>query len=132
MSSRYAIALAACCTLAMPALAYAHHSFAVFFDPDRVVKIKGTVKSFRYANPHATIVVSVSGRNSVLRDWQIETTSPAVLSRRGWSRGSLKAGDEVMVEGWLARDGSRYLRLRQAYGADGKPVSERGFSELDD
>jgi len=125
-------AAAAMAALLAPSLAAAHHSFAVFFDPDKVVRIKGTVKTFRFANPHGTIVVGVPTQGGASRDWQIETSSPSVLSRRGWTRNTLHAGDEIAVEGWLARDGSRYLRLRQAYRADGKPVSGEAFSEVED
>ena len=132
MTCKPIIAAAALAALLVPGAVVAHHSFAVFFNPDKVVRIKGTVKSFRFANPHGTIVVGVPAQAGGARDWQIETSSPSVLSRRGWARDSLRAGEQVTVEGWLARDGSRYLRLRQAYRADGKPVSSAAFSEVDD
>ena len=112
--------------------ASAHHSFAVFFDEDRVVKIAGEVRSFRFANPHGTIALAVPTRSGEVREWRVETNSPSVLTRRGWSRDTLKPGQEVTVEGWLARDGSRYLRLRQAYDANGQPVSDHTFSTLED
>lgn len=113
-------------------MASAHHSFAVFFDPDRVVKVKGTVQSFRFTNPHGTIALAVPTRSGEVHEWRVETNSPSVLTRRGWSRNTLKAGQEVTIEGWLARDGSRYLRLRQAYDSSGEPVSSHAFGELED
>lgn len=103
--------------LLIPAGAEAHHSFAVFFDSDKLVRIKGEVRLFRFANPHGTIVVRVPTRSGEFRDWQIETNAPVMLTRRGWDRNSLKPGDEVTVQGWLARDGSRHLRLRQVLDA---------------
>lgn len=115
---------------ALPALA--HHSFAVFFDETRTVQIRGTVTSFRFTNPHATIVVSVPGADGASREWRVETTAPVVLQRRGWSRTSLSAGDEVMIDGWPARDGRPYLRLRSARGADGRPIGNAPFGAGDD
>lgn len=118
--------------LFVPAAAVAHHSFAVFFDSNKLVRIKGEVRVFRFANPHGTIIVAVPTRSGETRDWQIETNAPVMLTRRGWDRNSLKPGDQVTVEGWLARDGSRYLRLRQVFDAQGRPIGSRPFSELED
>ena len=82
--------------------AHAHHSFAAFFDPDKIVTIKGTVTSFRFTNPHGTIVLDVPG-DGATREWRVETNAPVVLVRGGWSPSSLKPGDVVTIEGWLAR-----------------------------
>jgi len=117
--------------LLIPVGAAAHHSFAVFFDSNKLVRIKGKVRVFRYANPHGTIIVTVQTRGGEARDWQIETNAPVMLTRRGWDRNTLKAGDEVTVEGWLARDGSRYLRLRQIFDGKGKLIGTRPFEQED-
>jgi len=130
--ARKIVATAIALGLLVPGIAAAHHSFAVFFDSNRVVRIKGEVRMFRFANPHGTIVVRVPARNGQFRDWQIETNAPVMLTRRGWDRSTLKAGDQVTVEGWLARDGSRYLRLRQVFDAQGKPIGTRPFTENED
>ena len=60
MTSRIPIALAAAALLALPAAALAHHSFAVFFDPQKSVTITGTVTQFRFTNPHGTVALDVS------------------------------------------------------------------------
>jgi hypothetical protein len=113
--------------LALPLLAgvvpaAAHHSFAVFFDETRMTTIEGTVKAFRFTNPHGTIVLDVPGEDGRAREYRVETNAPVILQRRGWSRASLKAGDRVTVEGWPARDGKPYLRLRAARDAQGRPI----------
>jgi Family of unknown function (DUF6152) len=105
--------------LAMPALA--HHSFAVFFDADKSITVKGTVVEFLFRNPHGIIRLDVRGVDG-MQQWRAETNSPSILERRGWSRDSLKAGDEILVEGWPARDGTRYLRMRKVTRADGSAV----------
>lgn len=111
--------------------ALAHHSFAVFFDEGRQVKIQGTVISFRFTNPHATIVLDATESRGKHQEWRVETNAPVVLQRRGWSRTSLKAGDKVTIEGWPARDGKPYMRLRLATDANGKPIGQTAFGSGD-
>jgi hypothetical protein len=100
----------------------AHHSFAVFFDTDsQLRKVTGVVKEFRFTNPHGVVTLSVlEGDHEVI--WRAETNSPSILRRRGWSADSLRVGEKITIEGWPARDGSKYLRLRSATRANGEPI----------
>jgi hypothetical protein len=102
--------------------ALAHHSFAVFFDTDsQLRKITGVVKEFRFTNPHGVVTLAVvEGNHEVI--WRAETNSPSILRRRGWTPDSLHVGDRITIEGWPARDGSKYLRMRAAIRANGEPV----------
>jgi len=105
-------------------VATAHHSFAVFFDTDsQLRKVTGIVKEFRFTNPHGivTLAVAEGGRQVI---WRAETNSPSILRRRGWSSDSLQVGEKITIEGWPARDGSKYLRLRSATRANGEPVGK--------
>lgn len=105
--------------------AQAHHSFAVFFSGDQdVVSLTGTVKAYRFTNPHGLIEIIVKAKDGGEEDWKIETNSPSVLVRRGWAKDSLKLGEVVTVQGWRARDGTNYMRLRSAQRADGSPVGK--------
>lgn len=100
----------------------AHHSFAVFFDTDsQLRRVTGVVKEFRFSNPHGVVTLAVKqGGHEIL--WRAETNSPSILRRRGWTAQSLHVGETITVEGWPARDGSNYLRLRAATRANGDPV----------
>lgn len=102
--------------------ATAHHSFAVFFDTDNgLIKVVGVVKEFHFTNPHGVVTLAVSeGGHEVI--WRAETNSPSILRRRGWTSDSLHVGEKVTLEGWRARDGSKYMRLRSATRANGEPV----------
>jgi hypothetical protein len=102
--------------------AFAHHSFAVFFDGDKTLSITGKVTDFQFRNPHGEITLEVKAANGGTEVWQVETNSPSVLRRRGWSKDSLKAGETITIEGWGARDGRHYMRLRKATRADGAAI----------
>jgi hypothetical protein len=122
-----AVGMSCAMALVVPFAAHAHHSFAAFFTSDKIVEVKGTVKSFRFQNPHGTIALDVPVEGGQRREWRVETNAPVVLMRRGWSRTSLKAGDVVTIDGWPARDGKPYMRLRQAFDANGKRIGAAPF-----
>ncbi len=102
--------------------AWAHHSFAVFFDTNsQLRKVTGVVKEFRFTNPHGVVTLAVKqGGHEII--WRAETNSPSILRRRGWNAQSLHVGETITVEGWPARDGSNYMRLRAAMRANGESV----------
>jgi Family of unknown function (DUF6152) len=105
------------------AASHAHHSFAVFFDNEKgIVTLQGVVTEFAFRNPHGVIRLNVKDKSGATVEWKAETNSPSILERRGWKKDSLKAGDEIILEGWQARDGSRYMRMRKVTRADGTPV----------
>jgi hypothetical protein len=99
-----AIALATALAAGWPAAA--HHSFAMY-EPTKTLTFKGTVKSFQWTNPHVVVWVLVQPEGGgAAQEWSFETTSPGVLTRAGWTRQSLKAGDRVSVTFSPLRDGS--------------------------
>jgi hypothetical protein len=105
--SKHAAAIAAVAVAVAAVLpAAAHHSFATY-DRTKTVTIKGTVKTFQWTNPHCVIwvVIQPAGGGDP-QEWAIETTSPGVLTRSGWTRHSLNPGDRVSVEFSPLRDGS--------------------------
>jgi Family of unknown function (DUF6152) len=112
---------------ATPALA--HHSFAVFFDDQKIIQVTGSVTDFRFTNPHAIISFSVKNTQGQIEPWRAETNAVTLLRRRGWTKDSLMVGELVTVEGWQARDGSKYMRMRTVSRADGTvlgtPVSNQ-------
>jgi hypothetical protein len=108
--------------LALPGSAVAHHSFAVFFDTDsKLVKVTGVVREFRFSNPHGVVTLGVM-RNGKEITWRAETNSPSLLRRRGWTPTIIQVGETITIEGWPARDGSNYMRLRSATRANGEPI----------
>ena len=101
----------------------AHHSFAAEYDGSKPVKVSGVVKRVEWANPHIWYYVEgkddVTGRMAV---WGFSGAPPALLARRGIRRDVLKIGDTVLVEGFLARDGSTNASGGRVTFADGRQV----------
>jgi hypothetical protein len=99
-------ALAALLMAAGAASSMAHHSFAKY-EPTKTLTLKGTVKTFQWTNPHVVIWILVQPDDGgAPQEWSIETTSPGVLTRGGWTRQSIKTGDRVSVTFSPLRDGS--------------------------
>ena len=105
----------------MAGAAEAHHSFAVFFSSDHdPISITGPVKAFHFTNPHGIIEIVVPGKPD--QDWKIETNSPSIMIHRGWDKDVVKVGEVITAQGWQARDGSNFMRLKTASRADGTPI----------
>jgi hypothetical protein len=106
MFSSSLAALLGVVALAVALPASAHHSFAIY-DRTKTLTLVGEVKSFQWTNPHCVIWFTVKpAGGGEAQDWGVETTSPGVLTRSGWTRNSIKAGDKVSVVFNPLRDGS--------------------------
>lgn len=98
---RYTTLLA---SLALPILALAHHSGAMF-DSTTSVTIVGTITEFRWMNPHSSFKVDVTGADGKHDIWAIEMNAPQNLIPQGWKRTTLNKGDKVTVTVRPLRDG---------------------------
>ena len=102
--------------------AAAHHSFAAEFDFQKPVTLKGTVVQWEMINPHGWITMDVRGEDGKTAQWMVETSNPNGLMRLGWTKRSLKPGDEITVEGYKAKDGSNTANAATVTLADGRKV----------
>jgi Family of unknown function (DUF6152) len=82
----------------------AHHSFSAEFDSTKVVTLTGKVTKVEWMNPHARIYFDAKSDKGEMVNWDFEMGSPNGLMRLGWRRDSLKAGDEITVNGTLAKN----------------------------
>ncbi len=105
--------------LAAPA-AFAHHSFAAEFDGTKHVTLKGKVTDFEWVNPHSWVHIDVTDDQGNTVNWACETAPPNMLYRSGWRKDSLKVGDEVVIEGFQAKDGSHTMTAQSVQTPDGK------------
>ena len=84
----------------------AHHAFAAEFDANKPVNFKGTVTKMEWTNPHCWLHIDVKKPDGTVENWAIEAGTPNVLFRRGFTKDSLQAGTEIVVDGYQAKDGS--------------------------
>ena len=96
----------------------AHHSFAAEFDASQPVTIRGNVTRVAWANPHVWVYLNVEDEDGNLVNWGFEMGAPHQVRNRGWDRDTLKAGDEIVVEGSRARNGSFRMNARSVTWAD--------------
>lgn len=126
MQTKFLVAAAAVALLAPLLPLAAHHSFAAEYDAAKPITLKGVVTKVEWTNPHARFYVDVKDSAGKTTNWNLELASPNVLKRAGWRRDSLKEGDQITVEGSLARDGSKMANALAVILADGNRVFARG------
>jgi len=121
MRSVYALALGLCAIVpAVPLLA--HHSFAAEYDGNKKITITGVVTKVEWMNPHARFYVDVKDESGKVTNWNFELGAIPVLLKQGWKKDSLKAGDQVTVDGSRAKDGSNTANASRVMLPDGRRV----------
>jgi hypothetical protein len=98
--------------------AHAHHS-VLPFDGAHGTVVTGTVTRFLWQNPHTLIALEVDAPDGGVTHWTIESESPRILERLGWTEDSLEVGARVSVQGAAAKDGSSVMRCREIELTDG-------------
>jgi hypothetical protein len=98
--------------------ANAHHSFSAEYDSKKPVTLKGTVTKVDWMNPHVYFYLDVVDEKGAITNWGLEMGPPNGLERSGWSRNTMQVGDQVIVEGTLAKDGSKQANARSVTMAD--------------
>jgi hypothetical protein len=101
----------------------AHHSFAAEFDASKAVRLQGTLTKIEWTNPHSYFYVDVKDEKGNIVNWGCEAGAPGALSRRGFKRGDVKLGDTIVIDGYLAKDGSHLIDARRVTLPDGRIVS---------
>src|SRR5262245_11238639 len=104
------------------ARAAAHHSFAAEFDANKQVKLTGHVTKVEWQNPHIWVYLDVTDDHGASERWQCEGGAPNTLTRNGWSKDTLKIGDEIFIDGFPAKDGSKTCNARVVKLPDGRTV----------
>jgi hypothetical protein len=103
----------------------AHHSPAAF-EASKTITLTGTVKEFRWQNPHTWIEVNVANEKGEPVLWAFELTSPTYLVRAGWKSNTLKPGDKVTISGRPLKSGEIGSAIFTSVTlADGRTLGER-------
>ena len=120
----FAVATAAAISILLAAVpASAHHPFDPEFDWKKPVTLTGTVTKVEWTNPHATVSIDVRGTSGTITNWVVELGSPKVLEKNyRWNANLLKVGDNITVDGWLAKDGRKFLSSKSFTLTDGREL----------
>jgi hypothetical protein len=118
--------------IGLPTLA--HHPFAVEFDWKKPVTLAGTVTKVNWTMPHATIAIDVRDEAKVVTAWVVELGSPRVLEKKyQWTTNVVKIGDTIIVDGWLTKDGRKFVSAKSVTLSDGRELfAASSFFDLPD
>jgi hypothetical protein len=100
----------------------AHHSFAAEYDNSKPVSIKGKAIKMDWVNPHSHLVFEVT-TDGKTEQWTAETPPPNGLYRAGWRQNMIKGGEEITVNGYLAKDGANLMWAQSVDFADGRRIT---------
>jgi hypothetical protein len=107
----------------------AHHSFAAEFDAEKPVTLRGSVTKVDWRNPHIWVSLDARNPDGSVTPWECEGTAPNVLTRHGWNRHTLKVGDEVIVQGYRAKNGTTTCNASTWKMADGRTIFTGAFAD---
>ena len=91
--------------------------------------VGGVVTKFEWTNPHAHILLEVTGENNEPEHWTVELESRSTLSRLGWTKDTVKPGDRISVTGGRAKDGTFLLRAMWVQRSDGRKFPGQALPE---
>jgi hypothetical protein len=129
ISSALPSAFCFCLMVAWPVSA--HHSFAAEYDSSKPVTLSGTVTKLEWTNPHARLYMDVKD-DSGTTSWEFELGSVNMLVRYKFTKNTILIGDQVSVEGFLAKDGSKLANAKTIKFADGRIFNAGSSSSLGD
>jgi hypothetical protein len=104
--------------------ALAHHNPKPMYEHNSVM-LMGTVTEYEWANPHSVISIAVKTDGGAVQEWHAEFLPPAEMIRAGWTRQTLKPGDQVTMTGLPGRHAQRILWLQSVVTADGRKLSRQ-------
>ncbi len=101
---------------------WGHHSLTAEYDQSKPVTLTGTFTQLDWRNPHAWIYLNVKNASGGVDNWRCELGSPNAMTRGGFSRDSIKAGEEIGLDGILAKTGANICSTRVVKSKDGRTI----------
>lgn len=117
-----AITAFSCLTLLAAISVSAHHSMSGY-DRSRTTTLRATIADFSWANPHVQVFFDVNQGSGGVEKWMAEMPSPSRLEKNGWSKETLRPGDQVTIVGNSAKDGGLTMRLQKIVFSDGRELA---------
>jgi Family of unknown function (DUF6152) len=113
MTARTLASVITAVTIVAGGNALAHHSFSAEFDREKPITLKGIVTKVDWTNPHVWLYLNVKDEaTGETQNWGAEMGPPHGLQRSGWRRETLKIGEEISIDGFLAKNGSKRVNAR--------------------
>ena len=100
--------------------AFAHHGRAAYGNTE--VTVQATVTEFKFINPHVQVYFDVVGEDGERQHWQGEMTAPNKMARGGWTKQTLKPGDEITISGRQARNGGHSVVINEIIMPNGESI----------
>ena len=91
-------------SLAAGMAAWAHHSFAAAYDMTKAITVQGVIVQVRLENPHSWFFLDVKDATGKVTRWSFEAGTPSGMIRNGYKPSVIKAGTEVTISGFHAKD----------------------------
>jgi hypothetical protein len=101
---------------------FGHHSLTAEYDQSKPITLNGTFTQLDWRNPHAWIYLNVKNAAGGVDNWRCELGSPNAMSRVGFSRDSIKDGEEIILDGILAKKGTNICSTRVVKSKDGRTI----------
>ena len=114
------LAIAGVIAAATPLLA--HHSFVAEFDGKKLLTLVGRVTKIDWTNPHAFIYIDVTDDQGTTANWGVELEPPNAQLRAGWKRTAVSVGDQLTINGYASKDGSKRVNARAVQLSDGRSI----------
>jgi len=130
VKTRFALLAGCMALLAVAVPLSAHHSFAAEYDNSKPVSIKGKAIKMDWVNPHSHLVFEVTTADGKTEQWTAETPPPNGLYRAGWRQNMIKGGEELTVNGYLAKDGANLMWAQSVDFADGRRITLNSGPEV--
>jgi hypothetical protein len=105
--------------------AFSHHSFTAEFVADKTATLKGTITQVWFKNPHVRYLIAVENEAGEEETWDARGSPVVWLARKGWTKDTIKVGDEVQMYGFLGRDGIKMLSIMTITQADGTVLIDK-------
>jgi len=122
MRGRLALSVCLTAVLAITSSPISAHHGTAAFDTTKMVTVTAKMTDFQFINPHVQLYFDVKNEKGEVEHWQGELTAPNKLARAGWTKHTLKPGDQVTITGYLLRAGNHSIWIQKLIGPDGQPL----------
>jgi hypothetical protein len=118
------VAVFFCGLLLLTAPLSAHHASRAVYG-NNTVTLMGTVTHYEWSNPHIIVSVQVKGKNGNIEEWHAEVLPPTQATAAGWTKESIKIGDQVTLVGHPGKNAQRILLLEELVTPDGRTLGRK-------